>query len=161
MPSCWHKTTFQAPLSPPLPPTQVSEWKTQASLAFLNQTQNLIIGSGLLAGSLLCAYFVTERKFQVVELLFFSGHFETCFALLLTLPSLPGRGFCPVRHLHHPAVHAAQLVWNLLQVRGADRTVLPLVLRLNVGDNTVGFLLLQLQNDPEFLHRHGEHVQAV
>ncbi|CAB1328059.1 unnamed protein product [Coregonus sp. 'balchen'] len=35
---------------------QISEWKTQASLAFLNQTQNLIIGSGLLAGSLL--YFV-------------------------------------------------------------------------------------------------------
>lgn len=44
---------------------KVSEWKTQASLAFLNQTQNLIIGSGLLAGSLLCAYFVTEGKFQV------------------------------------------------------------------------------------------------
>lgn len=43
----------------------MSEWKTQASLAFLNQTQNLIIGSGLLAGSLLCAYFVTEGKFQV------------------------------------------------------------------------------------------------
>lgn len=44
---------------------QESEWKTQASLAFLNQTQNLIIGSGLLAGSLLCAYFVTEGRFQV------------------------------------------------------------------------------------------------
>ncbi|XP_067350021.1 ATP-binding cassette sub-family B member 6 isoform X2 [Channa argus] len=44
---------------------QLSEWKTQASLAFLNQTQNIIIGSGLLAGSLLCAYFVTEGKFQV------------------------------------------------------------------------------------------------
>lgn len=43
----------------------MSEWKTQASLAFLNQTQNLLIGSGLLGGSLLCAYFVTERKFQV------------------------------------------------------------------------------------------------
>ncbi|KTF85641.1 hypothetical protein cypCar_00035101 [Cyprinus carpio] len=44
---------------------QVSEWKTNASLAFLNQTQNLIIGLGLLTGSLLCAYFVTEGKFQV------------------------------------------------------------------------------------------------
>ena len=44
---------------------QASEWKTQASLALLNQSQNLIIGSGLLAGSLLCAYFVTEGKFQV------------------------------------------------------------------------------------------------
>uniref|UniRef100_A0A8C3G5I2 ATP-binding cassette sub-family B member 6 n=1 Tax=Cyclopterus lumpus TaxID=8103 RepID=A0A8C3G5I2_CYCLU len=39
---------------------QVSEWKTQASLAFLNQTQNIIIGSGLLAGSLLCAYFIGD-----------------------------------------------------------------------------------------------------
>lgn len=43
----------------------MAEWKTQASLAFLNQSQNIIIGSGLLAGSLLCAYFVTEGKFQV------------------------------------------------------------------------------------------------
>uniref|UniRef100_A0A8C5CLD6 ATP-binding cassette sub-family B member 6 n=1 Tax=Gadus morhua TaxID=8049 RepID=A0A8C5CLD6_GADMO len=36
---------------------QGSEWDSQASLALLNQTQNLIIGLGLLAGSLLCAYF--------------------------------------------------------------------------------------------------------
>lgn len=44
---------------------QESQWKTQASLALLNQTQNIIIASGLLSGSLLCAYFVTEGKFQV------------------------------------------------------------------------------------------------
>uniref|UniRef100_A0AAR2L3U0 ATP-binding cassette, sub-family B (MDR/TAP), member 6b n=1 Tax=Pygocentrus nattereri TaxID=42514 RepID=A0AAR2L3U0_PYGNA len=43
---------------------QASEWKSNASLALLNQTQNLIIGSGLLAGSLLCAYFVTVDRFQ-------------------------------------------------------------------------------------------------
>ncbi|KAM9835909.1 ATP-binding cassette sub-family B member 6 [Aulostomus maculatus] len=53
---------------------QVSEWKTQASLAFLNQTQNLIIGSGLLAGSLLCAYFVTEGKFQVGDFVLFGTY---------------------------------------------------------------------------------------
>ncbi|XP_056882372.1 ATP-binding cassette sub-family B member 6 isoform X1 [Takifugu flavidus] len=53
---------------------QVSEWKTQASLAFLNQTQNLLIGSGLLAGSLLCAYFVTERKFQVGDFVLFGTY---------------------------------------------------------------------------------------
>ncbi|KAG5261730.1 hypothetical protein AALO_G00287710 [Alosa alosa] len=53
---------------------QVSEWKTQASLAFLNQTQNLIIGSGLLAGSLLCAYFVTEGKFQVGDYVLFGTY---------------------------------------------------------------------------------------
>uniref|UniRef100_A0A8C3A141 ATP-binding cassette sub-family B member 6 n=1 Tax=Cyclopterus lumpus TaxID=8103 RepID=A0A8C3A141_CYCLU len=46
---------------------QVSEWKTQASLAFLNQTQNIIIGSGLLAGSLLCAYFVTEESSRILS----------------------------------------------------------------------------------------------
>ncbi|XP_049919453.1 ATP-binding cassette sub-family B member 6 [Epinephelus moara] len=53
---------------------QVSEWKTQASLAFLNQTQNVIIGSGLLAGSLLCAYFVTEGKFQVGDFVLFGTY---------------------------------------------------------------------------------------
>lgn len=44
---------------------QLSEWKVSASLGLLNQTQNLVIGLGLLAGSLLCAYFVTENKLQV------------------------------------------------------------------------------------------------
>ncbi|XP_030011624.1 ATP-binding cassette sub-family B member 6 [Sphaeramia orbicularis] len=53
---------------------QESEWKTQASLAFLNQTQNLIIGSGLLAGSLLCAYFVTEGKFKVGDFVLFGTY---------------------------------------------------------------------------------------
>uniref|UniRef100_A0A3Q3SYT0 ATP-binding cassette sub-family B member 6 n=1 Tax=Mastacembelus armatus TaxID=205130 RepID=A0A3Q3SYT0_9TELE len=53
---------------------QASEWKTQASLALLNQTQNLIIGSGLLAGSLLCAYFVTEGKFQVGDFVLFGTY---------------------------------------------------------------------------------------
>lgn len=53
---------------------QSSEWKTQASLAFLNQSQNLIIGAGLLAGSLLCAYFVTEGKFQVGDFVLFGTY---------------------------------------------------------------------------------------
>lgn len=53
---------------------QASEWKTQASLALLNQTQNLIIGSGLLAGSLLCAYFVTEGKFKVGDFVLFGTY---------------------------------------------------------------------------------------
>lgn len=43
------------------------EWKSTASLVLLNQTQNLVIGLGLLAGSLLCAYFVSEQKLQVRE----------------------------------------------------------------------------------------------
>ncbi|XP_039612390.1 ATP-binding cassette, sub-family B (MDR/TAP), member 6a [Polypterus senegalus] len=53
---------------------QVSEWKVNASLALLNQTQNLIIGSGLLAGSLLCAYFVTENKFQIGDYVLFGTY---------------------------------------------------------------------------------------
>ncbi|XP_051284191.1 ATP-binding cassette sub-family B member 6 [Dicentrarchus labrax] len=53
---------------------QGAEWKAQASLAFLNQTQNIIIGSGLLAGSLLCAYFVTEGKFQVGDFVLFGTY---------------------------------------------------------------------------------------
>uniref|UniRef100_A0A672T980 ATP binding cassette subfamily B member 6 (LAN blood group) n=1 Tax=Sinocyclocheilus grahami TaxID=75366 RepID=A0A672T980_SINGR len=58
---------------------QACEWKTNASLALLNQTQNLIIGFGLLAGSLLCAYYVTVDKFQTF--LFVSP--LTYFVLLL------------------------------------------------------------------------------
>ncbi|XP_029460875.1 ATP-binding cassette sub-family B member 6, mitochondrial [Rhinatrema bivittatum] len=53
---------------------QISEWKVNASLAMLNQTQNLIIGLGLLSGSLLCAYFVTENKFQVGDFVLFGTY---------------------------------------------------------------------------------------
>uniref|UniRef100_A0A4W4E684 ATP-binding cassette sub-family B member 6 n=1 Tax=Electrophorus electricus TaxID=8005 RepID=A0A4W4E684_ELEEL len=53
---------------------QLLEWKTNASLALLNQTQNAIIGSGLLAGSLLCAYFVTEGKFEVGDYVLFGTY---------------------------------------------------------------------------------------
>ncbi|XP_064185520.1 ATP-binding cassette sub-family B member 6 [Anguilla rostrata] len=53
---------------------QVAEWKTNASLAFLNQTQNLVIGLGLLAGSLLCAYFVTENRFRVGDYVLFGTY---------------------------------------------------------------------------------------
>ncbi|KAF7689736.1 hypothetical protein HF521_013089 [Silurus meridionalis] len=53
---------------------QSLEWLTNASLALLNQTQNLIIGLGLLAGSLLCAYFVTEGKFQVGDYILFGTY---------------------------------------------------------------------------------------
>ncbi|MCI4393517.1 hypothetical protein PGIGA_G00158300 [Pangasianodon gigas] len=53
---------------------QSLEWLTNASLALLNQTQNLIIGLGLLAGSLLCAHFVTEGKFQVGDYVLFGTY---------------------------------------------------------------------------------------
>ncbi|XP_063285369.1 ATP-binding cassette sub-family B member 6 [Pelobates fuscus] len=53
---------------------QVSEWKVNATLAMLNQTQNIIIGLGLLAGSLLSAYFVTENKFKVGDYVLFGTY---------------------------------------------------------------------------------------
>ncbi|KAJ7345996.1 hypothetical protein JRQ81_001946 [Phrynocephalus forsythii] len=53
---------------------QVSEWKVNASLALLNQTQNLVIGLGLLSGSLLCAYYVTKRKLQVGDYVLFGTY---------------------------------------------------------------------------------------
>ncbi|XP_023587081.1 ATP-binding cassette sub-family B member 6 isoform X2 [Trichechus manatus latirostris] len=50
------------------------EWKSNASLVVLNQTQNLVIGLGLLAGSLLCAYFVSEQKLQVGDFVLFGTY---------------------------------------------------------------------------------------
>ncbi|XP_034417624.1 ATP-binding cassette sub-family B member 6, mitochondrial, partial [Cyclopterus lumpus] len=53
---------------------QHCEWKSSASLALLNQTQNVIIGSGLLAGSVLCAYLVSEGRFQVGDYVLFGTY---------------------------------------------------------------------------------------
>ncbi|KFD45224.1 hypothetical protein M513_13899 [Trichuris suis] len=41
---------------------QRAEFKTSLSLSLLNMTQNSVISAGLLAGSLLCAYFVASKK---------------------------------------------------------------------------------------------------
>uniref|UniRef100_A0A803SQA8 ATP-binding cassette sub-family B member 6 n=1 Tax=Anolis carolinensis TaxID=28377 RepID=A0A803SQA8_ANOCA len=53
---------------------QSSEWKVNASLALLNQTQNLVIGLGLLAGSLLCASYVIKRKLHVGDYVLFGTY---------------------------------------------------------------------------------------
>ncbi|XP_040004610.1 ATP-binding cassette sub-family B member 6, mitochondrial [Xiphias gladius] len=53
---------------------QQCEWKSSASLALLNQTQSIIIGSGLLAGSLLCAYLVSVGQFQVGDYVLFGTY---------------------------------------------------------------------------------------
>ncbi|XP_056144941.1 ATP-binding cassette sub-family B member 6 [Lampris incognitus] len=53
---------------------QVSEWRSSASLVLLNQTQNIIIGSGLLAGSLLCAHLVADGHFQVGDYVLFGTY---------------------------------------------------------------------------------------
>lgn len=146
---------------------QVSEWKVSASLGLLNQTQNLVIGLGLLAGSLLCAYFVTENKLQVRLVPAWAapargGHLG--LVVMGTSPlSLPGGGLCPLWHLHHPALHAAQLVWDLLQVMlgAAGVPGVPLPIGTWVGmcpSETFPLVFAPFQDDPELLHRHGEHV---
>ncbi|KAK2840225.1 hypothetical protein Q5P01_013965 [Channa striata] len=53
---------------------QQCEWKSSASLALLNQTQNVIIGLGLLVGSLLCAFLVSEGQFQVGDYVLFGTY---------------------------------------------------------------------------------------
>ncbi|XP_068960568.1 ATP-binding cassette sub-family B member 6 isoform X2 [Petaurus breviceps papuanus] len=53
---------------------QSLEWKSNASLVLLNQTQNLVIGLGLLAGSLLCAYFVSQQQLQVGDFVLFGTY---------------------------------------------------------------------------------------
>lgn len=53
---------------------QSLEWQSSASLVLLNQTQNLVIGLGLLTGSLLCAYFVSEQKLQVGDYVLFGTY---------------------------------------------------------------------------------------
>ncbi len=40
---------------------QTEEWKSLASLAFLNTAQSLLINAGLLAGSLYCGYLVAVK----------------------------------------------------------------------------------------------------
>ncbi|KAM7380159.1 hypothetical protein PAMP_003472 [Pampus punctatissimus] len=53
---------------------QHCEWKSSASLALLNQTQNVIIGSGLLAGSLLCVHLISKGQFQVGDYVLFGTY---------------------------------------------------------------------------------------
>lgn len=91
---------------------QHCEWKSSASLALLNQTQNVIIGAGLLAGSLLCAHWVSQGKLQVRKLEQRCSGLSADSRFLLS-----GWRLCSIWHLHHPTVHTSELVWNLLQVR--------------------------------------------
>ncbi|XP_038044685.1 ATP-binding cassette sub-family B member 6, mitochondrial-like isoform X2 [Patiria miniata] len=53
---------------------QRSEWKSIASLVLLNSAQNIIITSGLLVGSLLCAYYVSETKLTVGDYVLFASY---------------------------------------------------------------------------------------
>ncbi|XP_033646559.1 ATP-binding cassette sub-family B member 6, mitochondrial-like isoform X2 [Asterias rubens] len=53
---------------------QFSEWKSIASLVILNCAQNIVITSGLLVGSLLCAYYVSIEKLTVGDYVLFASY---------------------------------------------------------------------------------------
>ena len=53
---------------------QTSEWKSLSSLNVLNSAQNVIITIGLLVGSLLCAYRVTQGVLQVGDFVLFATY---------------------------------------------------------------------------------------
>ncbi|CAJ0942397.1 unnamed protein product, partial [Mesorhabditis belari] len=54
---------------------QDAEWRSNASLAFLNFTQNSIIGLGLVAGSLLVAYLISvDRRLTVGDYVLFTTY---------------------------------------------------------------------------------------
>ena len=53
---------------------QTSEWKSLSSLNVLNSAQNVIITIGLLVGSLLCAYRVTEGELKVGDFVLFATY---------------------------------------------------------------------------------------
>lgn len=50
---------------------QLEEWKSTASLNLLNTIQNVIMTMGLLAGSLLCVYFVSEKQLTIGDFVLF------------------------------------------------------------------------------------------
>ena len=53
---------------------QASEWKSMSSLNALNSAQNVIITFGLLVGSLLCAYRVTQGILKVGDFVLFATY---------------------------------------------------------------------------------------
>uniref|UniRef100_A0A6Q2Y9C7 ATP-binding cassette, sub-family B (MDR/TAP), member 6b n=1 Tax=Esox lucius TaxID=8010 RepID=A0A6Q2Y9C7_ESOLU len=108
---------------------QGSEWKTNASLALLNQTQNLIIGSGLLAGSLLCAYMVTEGHFQVGDYVLFGtyiiqlytplnwfGTYYSATELLLTAGKVEFENVCFIKGTRKSTI--LRLLFRFFDVQG-------------------------------------------
>lgn len=61
---------------------QDAEWIAMASLSLLNSIQNIIIISGLLGGSLLCAWFIYEGNLTVGDYVLFSSYVIQLYAPL-------------------------------------------------------------------------------
>lgn len=50
---------------------KIEEWRSTASLNLLNTVQNVIMTVGLMAGSLLCVYFVSENQLTIGDFVLF------------------------------------------------------------------------------------------
>ncbi|XP_035688914.1 ATP-binding cassette sub-family B member 6, mitochondrial-like [Branchiostoma floridae] len=61
---------------------QLDEWKTNASLSVLNNAQNIVITVGLIAGSLLCASYVSDKTLKVGDYVLFSTYIIQLYAPL-------------------------------------------------------------------------------
>lgn len=64
---------------------QLEEWRSTASLNLLNTIQNFVMTAGLLAGSMLSVYYVSEGKMTIGDFVLF-GTFQ-CW-LSISLPKL-------------------------------------------------------------------------
>lgn len=88
-----------------------------------------------------------------------------CHELLVTYGGLPGWRLCAVWNIHHPALHSAQLVWNILQVwrffSFIVRLLITIYMRFQKNKDDSKHASFLEQNDPELLHRYGEHVRAL
>jgi len=61
---------------------QLEEWKSTASLNLLNTVQNLVMTAGLLAGSMLCVYFVSEGQLTIGDYVLFGTYIIQLYAPL-------------------------------------------------------------------------------
>nr|CAG4648537.1 EOG090X02PU [Polyphemus pediculus] len=61
---------------------QLEEWRSSASLNLLNTVQNVVMTTGLLAGSLLCVYFVSENQLTIGDYVLFGTYITQLYAPL-------------------------------------------------------------------------------
>lgn len=61
---------------------QIEEWRSSASLNLLNTVQNVVMTVGLLAGSLLCVHFVSEKQLTVGDFVLFGTYIVQLYAPL-------------------------------------------------------------------------------
>ncbi len=62
---------------------QSAEWMVNATMNMLNFIQKTIMSCGMLAGSLLCAWYIYNGKFTVGDYVLFTSYVEQLYMPLL------------------------------------------------------------------------------